>query len=63
MKRLSELFNVNHFIVSQVNVHVFPFMQKSLKLSFTDRLLNMISFFIHSEFKHRLPQVKVLLMK
>ena len=26
MTRLSELFNVNHFIVSQVNPHVIPFM-------------------------------------
>lgn len=26
MERLSELFNVNHFIVSQVNPHVVPFM-------------------------------------
>lgn len=27
MERLSELFNVNHFIVSQVNPHVVPFMK------------------------------------
>ncbi len=26
MKRLAELFNVNHFIVSQVNPHVYPFL-------------------------------------
>ncbi|GES62442.1 Patatin family phospholipase [Aspergillus terreus] len=29
MNRLSEMFNVNHFIVSQVNPHVVPFLQKS----------------------------------
>ena len=29
MARLSELFNVNHFIVSQVNPHVTPFLDKT----------------------------------
>lgn len=28
MSRLAEMFNVNHFIVSQVNPHVVPFLQK-----------------------------------
>lgn len=28
MTRLSEMFNVNHFIVSQVNPHVLPFLEK-----------------------------------
>ena len=28
MQRLSEMFNVNHFIVSQVNPHVVPFLSK-----------------------------------
>jgi TAG lipase / steryl ester hydrolase / phospholipase A2 / LPA acyltransferase len=28
MSRLSELFNVNHFIVSQVNPHIVPFLEK-----------------------------------
>ena len=28
MNRLSEMFNVNHFIVSQVNPHVLPFLSK-----------------------------------
>lgn len=32
MTRLAEMFNVNHFIVSQVNPHVVPFLEK------TDRL-------------------------
>ncbi len=26
MRRLAELFNVNHFIVSQVNPHIIPIM-------------------------------------
>ena len=29
MSKLSELFNVNHFIVSQVNPHIVPFLEKS----------------------------------
>jgi TAG lipase / steryl ester hydrolase / phospholipase A2 / LPA acyltransferase len=28
MSKLSELFNVNHFIVSQVNPHIVPFLEK-----------------------------------
>jgi TAG lipase/steryl ester hydrolase/phospholipase A2/LPA acyltransferase len=32
MTRLSELFNVNHFIVSQVNPHVVPFLAKEEEL-------------------------------
>ena len=31
MAKLSELFNVNHFIVSQVNPHIVPFLEKSGK--------------------------------
>ncbi|KAM4055870.1 patatin-like phospholipase domain-containing protein [Hirsutella rhossiliensis] len=33
MTRLSEMFNVNHFIVSQVNPHVIPFLSKDDHLS------------------------------
>jgi len=29
MAKLSELFNVNHFVVSQVNPHIIPFLEKS----------------------------------
>ena len=32
MTRLAEMFNVNHFIVSQVNPHVVPFLAKDEKL-------------------------------
>jgi TAG lipase / steryl ester hydrolase / phospholipase A2 / LPA acyltransferase len=31
MAKLSELFNVNHFIVSQVNPHIVPFLDKSAR--------------------------------
>lgn len=30
MTRLAEMFNVNHFIVSQVNPHVLPFLEKEI---------------------------------
>ncbi|POR39066.1 Lipase 4 [Tolypocladium paradoxum] len=33
MTRLAEMFNVNHFIVSQVNPHVVPFLSKDDRLS------------------------------
>lgn len=38
MTRLSEMFNVNHFIVSQVNPHVTPFLAKDDHLSPSDKL-------------------------
>lgn len=37
MTRLSEMFNVNHFIVSQVNPHVVPFLTKEDPLSTNGR--------------------------
>jgi TAG lipase/steryl ester hydrolase/phospholipase A2/LPA acyltransferase len=36
MTRLAEMFNVNHFIVSQVNPHVVPFLTKDEELIATD---------------------------
>lgn len=36
MTRLSEMFNVNHFIVSQVNPHVVPFLTKDGKMVTAD---------------------------
>ena len=57
MKRISQLFNVNHFIVSQVNPHVVPFLQKSLKSSIFDRLYRKALFLVRSELLHRLPHV------
>ena len=36
MTRLSEMFNVNHFIVSQVNPHVLPFLSKEENNAYTD---------------------------
>ncbi|KAL5601250.1 hypothetical protein BROUX41_006048 [Berkeleyomyces rouxiae] len=37
MERLSEMFNVNHFIVSQVNPHIVPFLSKDDHLSPQER--------------------------
>jgi TAG lipase/steryl ester hydrolase/phospholipase A2/LPA acyltransferase len=37
MTRLAEIFNINHFIVSQVNPHVVPFLAKDDELVATDR--------------------------
>ena len=36
MTRLSEMFNVNHFIVSQVNPHVLPFLSKEESNAYAD---------------------------
>ena len=57
MTRLSELFNVNHFIVSQVNPHVYPFMQKSLKSSWFQRVFHKVVFLFKSEFLYRINQM------
>ncbi|KAI9203804.1 acyl transferase/acyl hydrolase/lysophospholipase [Polychytrium aggregatum] len=58
--RLSELFNVNHFIVSQVNPHVVPFMQDTFSPSTVDQLTSKLSYLIRSEAHHRLYQLSEL---
>ncbi|MBF0236776.1 MAG: DUF3336 domain-containing protein [SAR324 cluster bacterium] len=50
IKRLSELFNVNHYIVSQVNPHITPFMEQRWHTK--DIRWNMRDLF-KSEAKHR----------
>ncbi|CAG8737543.1 3182_t:CDS:10, partial [Dentiscutata erythropus] len=57
MNRLSELFNVNHFIVCQVNPHVVPFLQKKLIPSPVSRLIGWCLLFAISELEHRLTQL------
>jgi len=57
LARLSELFNVNHFIVSQANPYVVPFMSKEFQLqddSFSSRIRNVV----YSEIHHRLQQLE-----
>lgn len=62
MTRLSEMFNVNHFIVSQVNPHVVPFLPKDTgPLDQTDdgesligRWMNTMSHLAKDEVLHRM---------
>merc|ERR1712146_639810 len=61
MQRVSELFNVNSFIVSQVNPHVLPFVDQvqsspSPRLS-VDWLWRSVKWFVYSELRHRLLQL------
>eukprot|EP01137_Pigoraptor_chileana_P007253 Opistho-2@52583 len=53
MARLSELFNVNHFVVSQVNPHVVPFLHRSSPLTMLPKVRGLAT----SELKHRLVQM------
>ncbi|KAJ5949128.1 hypothetical protein N7454_000712 [Penicillium verhagenii] len=62
MTRLSEMFNVNHFIVSQVNPHVVPFLAKEdgptkelqQGLSFVPRWVNTMTHLAKDEVLHRM---------
>uniref|UniRef100_A0A1D1Y645 Lipase 4 n=1 Tax=Anthurium amnicola TaxID=1678845 RepID=A0A1D1Y645_9ARAE len=60
MNKLSELFNVNHFIVSQVNPHVVPFLQTKLIPSAINRMVSWFIFLAVSEIQHRLNQLSEL---
>ncbi|KAG0153161.1 Acyl transferase/acyl hydrolase/lysophospholipase [Penicillium digitatum] len=61
MTRLSEMFNVNHFIVSQVNPHVVPFLPKEIGpqdetkdgQSFIPRWMNTMTHLAKDEILHR----------
>ena len=59
--RLAELFNVNHFIVSQVNPHVYPFLERKRHEpgppSRLNHLIRKILFLVHSELCFRLHQL------
>uniref|UniRef100_A0A7S4KKZ0 PNPLA domain-containing protein n=2 Tax=Guillardia theta TaxID=55529 RepID=A0A7S4KKZ0_GUITH len=66
--RLSELFNVNHFIVSQTNPHAIPFMCKPARIrkssehrarhrpSILSRGWNVMRYLVTSELAHRFKQ-------
>lgn len=62
MTRLSEMFNVNHFIVSQVNPHVVPFLPKETgprddtedDSSFIPRWINTMTHLAKDEILHRM---------
>ncbi|KAL4885581.1 acyl transferase/acyl hydrolase/lysophospholipase [Aspergillus karnatakaensis] len=61
MNRLSEMFNVNHFIVSQVNPHIVPFLPKddepksvAVPTSTASRLFHTVSHLAKDEIMHRM---------
>jgi len=54
MARLSELFNVNHFIVCQVNAHVYPFVSSSPRQN--GSIIRKTMLLLRSELDHRLDQ-------
>jgi len=55
MQRLSELFNINHFIVSQVNPHVLPFLK--LAEDFKDTTAGKILELAGDELSYRAAQI------
>jgi predicted acylesterase/phospholipase RssA len=57
MVRISELFGVNHFLVSQVNPHVVPFLSTDLAPSFFSRTFSSLADALKNELAHRLGQV------
>ncbi|EFA81484.1 hypothetical protein PPL_05472 [Heterostelium album PN500] len=59
MNRLSELFNVNHFIVSQVNPHVIPFISDKT-ISPSSSIVDAVKYLTESEMKHRVLQMASL---
>ncbi|KAF9273661.1 hypothetical protein BGZ68_001325 [Mortierella alpina] len=60
MNKLSELFNVNHFIVSQTNPYIVPFLHNSLARSPTNRVIGWMLYQARSEMQHRLNQFALL---
>ncbi|KAJ8656106.1 hypothetical protein O0I10_008119 [Lichtheimia ornata] len=56
LKRLSELFNVNHFIVSQAMTYAIPFASNGHNLQ-QESMWNRVAYLIASELKHRLYQL------
>jgi predicted acylesterase/phospholipase RssA len=63
MERVAELFNVNHFVVSQVNPHVVPFVSDNVQRGHTrassswwTRTRDAAKFLMWSEVRHRVTQ-------
>ncbi|CAG8771943.1 7972_t:CDS:10, partial [Gigaspora margarita] len=56
LSRLSELFNVNHFIVSQANPFIVPFM--SQEQTTRSNFLVKCGYFLSTEIKHRISQLE-----
>ncbi|KAI8057895.1 acyl transferase/acyl hydrolase/lysophospholipase [Syncephalis plumigaleata] len=57
MNKLSELFNINHFIVCQVNPHVIPFLRKSIAETPLHRAGAWMMNLAVQELQHRLAQL------
>jgi len=57
MARLAEQFNVNHFVVSQVNPHVIPFLQTKPVAAGRRTLRRRLQYLVSSEIQHRLEQL------
>ncbi|KAF8950883.1 hypothetical protein BGZ52_001188 [Haplosporangium bisporale] len=60
MNKLSELFNVNHFIVCQVNPYIVPFLQYSMGRSPANKVLKWVLHQSRSELQHRMNQLSLL---
>ncbi|KAI8149462.1 acyl transferase/acyl hydrolase/lysophospholipase [Fennellomyces sp. T-0311] len=60
MNKLSELFNVNHFIVCQVNPHVIPFLPKTNSPSPIRKAAGFCMHLAKSEIQHRCTQLTEL---
>ena len=57
---LSELFNVNYFIVSQTNPHIVPILRLKRWVCKQSATLATLATFVESEWKHRCRQVRDL---
>ncbi|KAI8969245.1 acyl transferase/acyl hydrolase/lysophospholipase [Mycotypha africana] len=57
MNRLAELFNVNHFIVCQVNPHVIPFLQKAPAPTKWRQVASFCMRLARTELQHRCTQL------
>ncbi|RCI03603.1 hypothetical protein CU098_000701, partial [Rhizopus stolonifer] len=57
MNKLSELFNVNHFTICQLNPHVIPFLQRTNTASKAIQMTNFSMPLAETEIQHRFAQV------
>ncbi|KAG1058383.1 hypothetical protein G6F42_028700 [Rhizopus arrhizus] len=58
LKKISEMFSVNHFIVVQINPHVAPFLHKGKgKPTLLRTSINFVLRLIKEEFQHRCSQL------
>lgn len=59
LSRLGELFNVDHFVISQARPYIVPFLYPTLRI-FKTSFLAFFTRFILQEFQHRLRQLDIL---